>query len=373
MAPSVVSHQNNEEDVLDAEIMKAIRNSLKELSITSPLRPSRPPPGANASDDDTEAEAEFEEDDDDPISMITKASEIEHDDAVDNFEDNNGVQETAEEENEEIVEEEEDNTLNEDVPEVEAEEDYHEVSVVTEVTYNEECSKASSKPRKKKIKKALYKAQLKQAIDASLADISQHSGASNHSTPTKVISTSRPLTPIPPPIAKKPLSQEERQGSFRPLIIDGSSMGFAYGNHDRFVGEGIRVAFDCFKTLGYEDENIIIILKHIPQHYKSGHDQAIIDYYHKKGILHYCPSRYAGDVLIKSNDDLFMLKTASELEGVILSHDRFREYWELYPEYRDVLMYRLIQPTFIKDQLILPLDPLGLQGPELDQVLRFND
>lgn len=91
------------------------------------------------------------------------------------------------------------------------------------------------------------------------------------------------------------------------------------------------------------------------------------------GVLHYCPSRYAGDVLIKSNDDLFILKTASQLEGIVLSCDRFREYWELYPEYRDVLMHRLIQPTFIKDQLILPLDPLGDHGPELDQFLRFND
>jgi len=36
-------------------------------------------------------------------------------------------------------------------------------------------------------------------------------------------------------------------------------------------------------------------------------------------------------------------------------------------------MNRLIQPTFIKDQLILPLDPLGDQGPELDQVLRFTE
>jgi hypothetical protein len=90
-------------------------------------------------------------------------------------------------------------------------------------------------------------------------------------------------------------------------------------------------------------------------------------------VLHYCPSRYAGDVLIKSNDDLFLLKTATELEGVVLSTDRFRDYWDLYPEYQTVIMNRLIQPTFIKDQLILPLDPLGDQGPELDQVLRFTE
>ena len=148
-------------------------------------------------------------------------------------------------------------------------------------------------------------------------------------------------------------------------------MGFAFANHERFNAEGIRVAFECFKCLGYSDDNIIIIFKHIPEHYKNGHDQAIIDFYHKKGLLYYCPSRYAGDVLIKSNDDLFILKTATEMEGVVLSSDRFREYWDLYPEYQPVLMNRLIQPTFIRDQLILPLDPLGELGPELDDVLRF--
>ena len=61
------------------------------------------------------------------------------------------------------------------------------------------------------------------------------------------------------------------------------------------------------------------------------------------------------------------------MEAVLLSCDRFREYWDLYPEYHDVIMNRLIQPTFIKEQLILPLDPMGVLGPELDQVLRFPD
>ena len=51
MAPSIHSRMDSEEDMLDAEIMKAIRNSLKELNITSPLRPSRPPPGAVAYDE----------------------------------------------------------------------------------------------------------------------------------------------------------------------------------------------------------------------------------------------------------------------------------------------------------------------------------
>lgn len=360
MAPtSVVNHNNSEEDVLDAEIMKAIRNSLKELNIQSPSRPSRPAPGALAQDDENEEDfievncsddADLTPEDDDPVSMVTKASEIERE-----------LQESLKEVL--IIKDNEEEEEANDEEEIENEDNDEDVV---------ECSRSSSViHRKKKTKRGLYKAQLKQAINASLADINSVTSGSRQSTPSRPVP--RPLTPTPPPITKIPLSHEERKDQYRPLIIDGSSMGFAYGNHDRFCAEGIRAAYECFKTLGFEDDNIVIILKHIPQHYKAGHDQAIIDFYHKMGILHYCPSRYAGDVLIKSNDDLFILKTASELEGVVLSCERFREYWDLYPEYRDVIMYRLIQPTFIKDQLILPLDPLGVQGPELDQVLRFTD
>ena len=93
-------------------------------------------------------------------------------------------------------------------------------------------------------------------------------------------------------VSKTILANNQILGQYRPVIIDGSSMGFAFANHEKFCAEGIRVAYECFKCLGYEDDNIIIILKHIPEHYKSGHDQAIIDFYHKLGILYYCPSRY---------------------------------------------------------------------------------
>ena len=53
MAPSIYSRMDSEEDMLDAEIMKAIRNSLKELNITSPLRPHRPAPGAEAHEENS--------------------------------------------------------------------------------------------------------------------------------------------------------------------------------------------------------------------------------------------------------------------------------------------------------------------------------
>ena len=390
---------DSEEDVLDAEIMKAIRNSLKELNITSPSRPSRPPPGAVAHD---EAPADYSDEDncEEQESMVTKASDMERD-----------LQESLKEVL--VIKDDDKNesdlTDDDEVSEAtlascnvkaiadDRAEDDDEVSEATLASCNvkaiaddraeddqDDRTTVSSSTRlsQKKPKSAISKKQLKEAINASLADISLAQSSrpitpNIQETPNKWPSRGTSPTPpaVVPSIVSKAngLAKEQRKGMYRPVVIDGCCMGFAYANHDRFCAEGLRVTYECFKCLGYDDSDIVIIFKHIPQHYKTGRDQAIIDYYHQLGVLHYCPSRYAGDVLIKSNDDLFLLKTATELEGVVLSTDRFRDYWDLYPEYQTVIMNRLIQPTFIKDQLILPLDPLGDQGPELDQVLRFTE
>ena len=47
---------------------------------------------------------------------------------------------------------------------------------------------------------------------------------------------------------------------------------------------------------------------------------------------------------------------------------RYRQYED---EYYNVIKNRLIRPNFIKDQLMLPTDPLGANGPRLDKFLRF--
>ena len=73
------------------------------------------------------------------------------------------------------------------------------------------------------------------------------------------------------------------------------------------------------------------------------------------------------------HDDLFILSTAKEIDGIVLSRDQFRDNYEKMTTYRDVIKYRLLQPTFIGDILKLPDDPMGKNGPNLDNFLRFSD
>ena len=160
--------------------------------------------------------------------------------------------------------------------------------------------------------------------------------------------------------------------SFRPIVIDGCNIAFAYGNCAKFDAQGLHVVYNHFKDLGFEDKDIIIVIKHVPARYITDQDQIILDFYKEIGIIHESPARIAGSELIRSDDDLFILNIARRIEGNILSNDRYRQYFETEGGmYREVIRNRLIQARFIQDQLILPTDPLGKYGPNLDNFLRF--
>ena len=161
-------------------------------------------------------------------------------------------------------------------------------------------------------------------------------------------------------------------GQFRPIVIDGCNLAYNYGKNVKFDAKGLHLAYNHFKDLGFEDDNIVIIIKHVPERYMQPDDQKILGFYKEIGVIHESPSRIAGREIIMSDDDLFILNIAKTIKGNVLSNDRYRQYYDVQNgAYRDVIRYRLIKATFIQDQLILPQDPLGKDGPELDSFLRF--
>ena len=86
----------------------------------------------------------------------------------------------------------------------------------------------------------------------------------------------------------------------------------------------------------------------------------------------FSPGRFAGSELIRSDDDLYILQVAKELEGIVLSNDQYKQYYKISEEYRDVIKNRLLQPRFFGEKLILQQDPLGPKGPKLEEFLRFD-
>ena len=109
-------------------------------------------------------------------------------------------------------------------------------------------------------------------------------------------------------------------------------------------------------------------MKHIPQKHLTDEDKNLLKFFKDIGVIIETPSRRCGAEVIRSDDDRYILNTAKQFKANILSNNRYRQYES---EFRDVIKNHLIQPNFIKDELILLEDPLGDIGPKLDQFLRF--
>ena len=235
----------------------------------------------------------------------------------------------------------------------------------------------------------LYEAQLREAINASLKDVKASGGesiahrsmslsptpatASNGFRRAVAASSMAPrpqLTYTMTSSAAARSYKRSRKGTFRPVVIDGCNVAFNYGRNEQFQARGLIICYEYFKAKGFKDDQIIIVVKHVPRLPEM--DKLIIEELEKIGVLVSCPARLAGRESIRSDDDLFILETAYTKEGFVLSRDRYKQYWDCHPKYRPIIRDRLIQPTFVHDDLILPQDPLGRGGPTLDQFLRFD-
>ena len=69
-------------------------------------------------------------------------------------------------------------------------------------------------------------------------------------------------------------------------------------------------------------------------------------------------------------DDRYILKLASENDGIVVSNDNYRDLTNENPEYKKVVKERLLMYSFVNDRFMPPDDPLGRHGPSLDNFLR---
>ena len=241
----------------------------------------------------------------------------------------------------------------------------------------------------------LLQAQIEEAIQASLRDIergSRHSPRSVSLSPTtqyaKVAAKGTPRKTTPPPREngfspmrnKTPpkhsgyqapsIKKTRKKGSFRPIVVDGCNVAFAHGRDQVFSAQGLLICYNYFNKMGYDDSDIIIIVKHVPR--LSSEDLQLMEFLKKIGVLHECPSRFVGSSLIRSDDDLMVLDIAKQNGGIVVSRDRFTDNYRIMTTYHEVIEKRLIQPTFIGDTFYLPQDPLGRNGPTLSRFLKFD-
>jgi hypothetical protein len=92
----------------------------------------------------------------------------------------------------------------------------------------------------------------------------------------------------------------------------------------------------------------------------------------RKNQMHYTPSKRLGAKRIVCDDDSQILKLASAKGAVIVSNDNFKRFLNHNVEFKLVVEERVLMYSFIDGEFMPADDPLGKNGPSLDNFLRFH-
>lgn len=159
-------------------------------------------------------------------------------------------------------------------------------------------------------------------------------------------------------------------GSLRPVVIDGMNVGFAHGNDQKFSAQGLMIAFDFFRNMGWEIENIKIFVKRNRKfHEAAQEDKDLCERMNKASIVVWPMGNY---------DDLEMCQYANNYGGIIITRDRMDDCAASHPQFSEQIKKRKLKFTFVgepgsgnNDHFQLPQDPVPRKPITLDQYLRF--
>ncbi|XP_074696213.1 NEDD4-binding protein 1 isoform X1 [Strix aluco] len=172
---------------------------------------------------------------------------------------------------------------------------------------------------------------------------------------------------------KKPYRLELKNEPGKPylkhIVIDGSNVAMSHGLKKFFSCRGIAIAVDYFWKRGHRNITVFV-----PQWRKKRHpyitEQDFLTQLEDVGILSFTPARMVLGARIAAHDDRFLLDLADKTGGVIVTNDNLREFVTESLAWREIIQKRLLQYTFAGDIFMVPDDPLGRNGPRLDDFLR---
>ncbi|KAG5846703.1 hypothetical protein ANANG_G00117780 [Anguilla anguilla] len=170
--------------------------------------------------------------------------------------------------------------------------------------------------------------------------------------------------------------REERDsaGCFRHVVIDGSNVAMSHGNKQVFSCHGVQLAVKWFWERGHRDITVFVPLWRKEQARPEAPitDQHILLELEKKKILVFTPSRCVNGKRVVCYDDRYIVKLAYDSDGIIVSNDNYRDLQIEKPQWKKFIEERLLMYTFANDNFMPPDDPLGRNGPTIDNFLRKN-
>ncbi|KAI5617016.1 putative ribonuclease ZC3H12B isoform X2 [Silurus asotus] len=159
---------------------------------------------------------------------------------------------------------------------------------------------------------------------------------------------------------------------FRPVVIDGSNVAISHGNKVVFSCRGIQLAVQWFWDRKIRDITVFVPLWRKEQSRPGAPitDQHIMDELERRNILVYTPSRCVNGKRVVCYDDRYIVKLAYTSDGIIVSNDNYRDLQQENPEWKKFIEDRLLMYTFANDIFMPPDDPLGRNGPTIENFLR---
>ncbi|KAI1897446.1 hypothetical protein AGOR_G00083370 [Albula goreensis] len=171
-----------------------------------------------------------------------------------------------------------------------------------------------------------------------------------------------------------PEEERESGGSFRPIVIDGSNVAMSHGNKQVFSCRGVQLAVKWFWERGHRDITVFVPLWRKEQTRPEAPitDQHILHELERRKILVFTPSRCVNGKRVVCYDDRYIVKLACDSDGIIVSNDNYRDLQIEKPQWKKFIEERLLMYTFANDKFMPPDDPLGRNGPTIDNFLRKN-
>nr|XP_032832608.1 endoribonuclease ZC3H12A-like [Petromyzon marinus]XP_032832609.1 endoribonuclease ZC3H12A-like [Petromyzon marinus] len=175
-----------------------------------------------------------------------------------------------------------------------------------------------------------------------------------------------------PPADPTPPFDPDDSSNLRHIVIDGSNVAMSHGNKEVFSCRGIELAVSWFLQRGHKEVTVLVPTwrREQPRADAPITDQHILTELERRRVLVFTPSRRVQGRRVVCYDDRFIVRLAHESDGVIVSNDNYRDLQSERAEWRRFVEERLLMYSFVNDKFMLPDDPLGRDGPTLENFLR---
>jgi ribonuclease ZC3H12 len=179
----------------------------------------------------------------------------------------------------------------------------------------------------------------------------------------------------------------EKEGTLRTIVIDGQNVavehakangGLVIFNHNqgsssggaapRFSCDGIRICVDYFKKRGHKD--VIAFVPQFRQKRSQSDKPEILERLNAEGILTFTPCKQIDGKAYNSYDDRFIVQCAALKNAVIISNDNYRDLAIEDAKMKNVIDNHVLKFVWVGDTLMFSQDPLGKNGPSLEEFLK---